>query len=109
LVFTYQGIQSAKSLQSLLDEVSLYSLTESYPIRNHASNNIPSKDVIKSKRLSDYLYFSRSDCYFVLIARNYISGYREPVPDLTKDLIGKLFGDRGYISQEGNTLDLSRN
>ncbi len=24
---------------------------------------------------------------------------REPVPDLTKDLIGKLFGDRGYISQ----------
>ena len=25
---------------------------------------------------------------------------RKPVPDLTKDLIGKLFGDRGYISQE---------
>lgn len=24
---------------------------------------------------------------------------RKPVPDLTKDLIGKLFGDRGYISQ----------
>jgi hypothetical protein len=24
---------------------------------------------------------------------------RVPVPDLTKDLIGKLFGDRGYISQ----------
>ncbi len=25
---------------------------------------------------------------------------RKPVPDLTKDLIGKLFGARGYISQE---------
>jgi hypothetical protein len=25
---------------------------------------------------------------------------REPVPDLTKDLIGKLFGERGYISQK---------
>ncbi|GAB1538381.1 hypothetical protein NUACC21_10410 [Scytonema sp. NUACC21] len=25
---------------------------------------------------------------------------RQPVPDLTKDLIGKLFGDRGYISQK---------
>ena len=25
---------------------------------------------------------------------------RKPVPDLTKDPIGKLFGDRGYISQE---------
>ncbi|MGK7898696.1 MAG: transposase, partial [Xenococcus sp. (in: cyanobacteria)] len=25
---------------------------------------------------------------------------RKPVPDLTKDLVGKLFGDRGYISQE---------
>uniref|UniRef100_UPI0002FFE8D4 transposase n=1 Tax=Mastigocladopsis repens TaxID=221287 RepID=UPI0002FFE8D4 len=25
---------------------------------------------------------------------------REPVPDMTKDLIGKLFGDRGYISQK---------
>jgi hypothetical protein len=24
---------------------------------------------------------------------------RQPVPDLTQDLIGKLFGDRGYISQ----------
>ena len=24
---------------------------------------------------------------------------RQPVPDLTKDLIGKLFGDKGYISQ----------
>jgi hypothetical protein len=24
---------------------------------------------------------------------------RKPVPDLTQDLIGKLFGDRGYISQ----------
>lgn len=24
---------------------------------------------------------------------------RKPVPDMTKDLIGKLFGDRGYISQ----------
>jgi hypothetical protein len=23
---------------------------------------------------------------------------RKPVPDLTQDLIGKLFGDRGYIS-----------
>ena len=25
---------------------------------------------------------------------------RAPVPDLTKDLIGKLFGDKGYLSQE---------
>jgi len=25
---------------------------------------------------------------------------REPVPDIIKDLFGKLFGDRGYISQE---------
>jgi hypothetical protein len=25
---------------------------------------------------------------------------REPVPDLTQDLLGKLFGDRGYISQK---------
>ncbi len=25
---------------------------------------------------------------------------RKPVPDLTKDLVGKLFGDRGYISQK---------
>ena len=25
---------------------------------------------------------------------------RQPVPDLTQDLIGKLFGDRGYISQK---------
>ncbi len=25
---------------------------------------------------------------------------RKPVPELTQDLIGKLFGDRGYISQE---------
>lgn len=25
---------------------------------------------------------------------------RKPVPDMTQDLIGKLFGDRGYISQE---------
>lgn len=25
---------------------------------------------------------------------------RQPVPDLTEDLIGKLFGDRGYISQK---------
>ncbi|BAU64164.1 unnamed protein product [Stanieria sp. NIES-3757] len=25
---------------------------------------------------------------------------RKPVPDLTQDIIGKLFGDRGYISQE---------
>ena len=25
---------------------------------------------------------------------------RKPVPDMTKDLIGKLFGDRGYISQK---------
>jgi Transposase DDE domain len=25
---------------------------------------------------------------------------RVPVPDMTKDLIGKLFGDRGYISQK---------
>ena len=25
---------------------------------------------------------------------------RQPVPDLPKDLLGKLFGDRGYISQE---------
>ena len=24
----------------------------------------------------------------------------KPVPDLTQDLIGKLFGERGYISQE---------
>lgn len=24
---------------------------------------------------------------------------RQPVPDLTQDLIGKLFGDKGYISQ----------
>jgi hypothetical protein len=24
---------------------------------------------------------------------------RKPVPDMTKDLVGKLFGDRGYISQ----------
>ena len=26
--------------------------------------------------------------------------HRQPVPDFTKELIGKLFGDRGYISQE---------
>ena len=25
---------------------------------------------------------------------------RKPVADMTQDLIGKLFGDRGYISQE---------
>ena len=25
---------------------------------------------------------------------------RQPVPDMTQDIIGKLFGDRGYISQE---------
>ncbi|MBN3890861.1 MAG: IS982 family transposase [Nostoc sp. JL31] len=25
---------------------------------------------------------------------------RKPVPEMTKDLIGKLFGDRGYISQK---------
>jgi hypothetical protein len=25
---------------------------------------------------------------------------RKPVPEMTEDLIGKLFGDRGYISQE---------
>jgi len=25
---------------------------------------------------------------------------RKPVPELAEDLIGKLFGDRGYISQE---------
>ena len=25
---------------------------------------------------------------------------RKPVPDMTKDLIGKLFGDRGYMSQK---------
>lgn len=25
---------------------------------------------------------------------------RQPVPDLTQDLIGQLFGDRGYISQK---------
>ncbi|MEJ6487120.1 transposase [Nostoc punctiforme UO1] len=25
---------------------------------------------------------------------------RKPVPDMTKDLIGKLFGDRGYVSQK---------
>ena len=25
---------------------------------------------------------------------------REPVPDMMKDLFGKLFGDKGYISQE---------
>jgi hypothetical protein len=25
---------------------------------------------------------------------------RKPVPDMTRDLIGKLFGDRGYISQK---------
>ncbi len=25
---------------------------------------------------------------------------RKPVPDMTKDLIGKLFGNRGYISQK---------
>ena len=25
---------------------------------------------------------------------------REPVPDLAQDLLGKLFGDRGYISQQ---------
>lgn len=25
---------------------------------------------------------------------------RQPVPDLTQDLIGKLFGDRGYVSQK---------
>ena len=25
---------------------------------------------------------------------------RKPVPDMTQDIIGKLFGDRGYISQE---------
>lgn len=25
---------------------------------------------------------------------------REPVPELTKDIFGKLFGDRGYISQK---------
>lgn len=25
---------------------------------------------------------------------------RKPVPDLTQDLIGKLFGERGYISEE---------
>ena len=25
---------------------------------------------------------------------------RKPVPEMTSDLIGKLFGDRGYISQE---------
>nr|WP_258003766.1 transposase [Fischerella thermalis] len=25
---------------------------------------------------------------------------RKPVPDMTKDLIGKLFGDRGYICQK---------
>lgn len=25
---------------------------------------------------------------------------RVPVPDMTQDLIGKLFGDRGYISQK---------
>lgn len=25
---------------------------------------------------------------------------RKPVPDMTKDLVGKLFGDRGYISQK---------
>ena len=24
---------------------------------------------------------------------------RKPVPDLTQDLLGKLFGDRGYVSQ----------
>ncbi len=24
---------------------------------------------------------------------------RKPIPDMTKDLVGKLFGDRGYISQ----------
>jgi hypothetical protein len=24
---------------------------------------------------------------------------RKPVPDLTQDLLGKLFGDKGYISQ----------
>ena len=24
---------------------------------------------------------------------------RKPVPDMTTDIIGKLFGDRGYISQ----------
>jgi hypothetical protein len=25
---------------------------------------------------------------------------RKPVPEMTEDLIGKLFADRGYISQE---------
>lgn len=25
---------------------------------------------------------------------------RQPVPDLTQNIIGKLFGDRGYISQK---------
>jgi hypothetical protein len=24
---------------------------------------------------------------------------RKPVPDMTQDLLGKLFGDRGYVSQ----------
>jgi hypothetical protein len=25
---------------------------------------------------------------------------RKPVPDITKFLVGKVFGDRGYISQK---------
>lgn len=31
-----------------------------------------------------------------LVRRTYV----KPVPDMTRDLIGKLFGDRGYISQK---------
>jgi hypothetical protein len=31
---------------------------------------------------------------------------REPVPDMTKDLIGKLFGDRGYSLFQANEVQM---
>lgn len=34
---------------------------------------------------------------------------RKPVPEMTKNLFGKLFGDRGYISQKLFELLLQQN
>ena len=61
-----------------------------------------------TKRFS-YIEKKRSSSHLIINARGELLAFkltsgntddRKPVPDLTKDLIGKLFGDRGYISQE---------
>jgi len=92
------------------------SFIDSMPIAVCHNRRIPSNKVFahiaqRGKNSVDWFYGFKTHLIFndqgEFLAFRFTPGNtddREPVPDMVKDIFGKLFGDKGYISQ--NLFDL---